>query len=182
MKLLHYLFINSCIVAIIISFKLHSISMRQVILLSHISDEENKAQQSNCHPQYCLASGTLDHMSPKSTEGISGTEKSYVFQRQRRKVHVSGMESKVVGLNQKMTTKGLWTRVSILSTLVLSVLGLEQDGLFLPYTWIAQESLDKRKRERIGNKADTVDWLWFLETKRRRKKEEIADSINKKRE
>lgn len=95
-------------------------------------------------------------------------------------MHVSGMESKVVGLNQKMTTKGLWTRVSILSTVVLSVLGLEQDGLFLPYTRIAQESLDKRKRERTGNKADTMDWLWFLETKRRRKKEERADSSIKK--
>lgn len=29
--------------------------------------------------------------------------------RQTRKVHFSGMENKVDGSNQKMTTKGLWT-------------------------------------------------------------------------
>lgn len=35
------------------------------------------------------------------------------------------MEDKAVGLNQQMTTKGLWIRVSTYSTLVLSVLGQE---------------------------------------------------------
>ena len=65
-------------------------------------------------------------MVPKGTEGTSGRKKSYVwFWRQKRKEHVSGMEDKVIGLNQKMTTKGLWIRVSIYSTLVLSVLGQE---------------------------------------------------------